>query len=65
MVHEQHWRSLLHTTNPSFLELQKYSPVSFLAGLFLSISSSKGMIMKSDYIAKMESGVWEKGGNLV
>ena len=34
-VHEQHWRSLLHTGNPSLLELHKYSPVSCLGGLFL------------------------------
>lgn len=24
MVHEQHWRSLLHTVNPSLLKLHEY-----------------------------------------
>lgn len=35
MVHEEHWRSLLHTVNPSLIELHKYRPVSFFWGLFL------------------------------
>lgn len=34
MVHEQHLRSLLVTVNPSLLELNKYSPVSFFGGYF-------------------------------
>lgn len=55
MVHEEHWRSLLHTVNPSLIELHKYRPVSFFGVYFcfnpafigaicLSTSSSKGMI---------------------
>lgn len=38
MVHEEHWRSLLHTVNPSLIELHKYRPVSFFWGVIFVLT---------------------------